>query len=296
MKMCRVLTAAIASLLTHAFAGVAGSAATSMNADHAQAWSPNIGWLNWRPDTTNGVQIGEYICSGFIYAANVGWINLGSGTPSNGIQYSNASAADFGVNHDRQGKLSGLAYGANIGWINFGTNGAPRLDLVTGRLSGFIYSANVGWISLGDSSFFLQVDSIAPGTDSDRDGIPDAWELTQSGNLSALSGTADADRDGQSDLEEYRADTNPISPDDQLRIVAFQVAPNQNAALLSWIARPTRHYFIESREDFSPDRAWTDSGLGFQVNAPQTHSATVTNNLNSAHSFYRIRAVVPLAR
>lgn len=271
-------------------------AAPSFNADHALAWSPNIGWLNWRPDPTSGVQVGEYICSGFIYAANVGWINLGSGAPTNGIQYSNASAADFGVNHDRQGNLSGLAYGANIGWINFETNGAPRLDLVTGRLSGFIYSANVGWISLGDSSFFLQVDSIAPGTDIDQDGIPDAWELAHAGNLTTLSAGADADSDGQLDVEEYRADTDPLSPTDQLRIVAFQMPLNQKTALLTWIAQPTRHYFIESRKDFGIDNTWTDSGLGFQVTAPQTLSATVTNRPDSAHNFYRIRAVVPLAR
>jgi hypothetical protein len=45
--------------------------------------------------TNNGAVIGDYVCSGYIYAANVGWINLGSGSPTNGIRYQNFSAAEL---------------------------------------------------------------------------------------------------------------------------------------------------------------------------------------------------------
>src|SRR4051812_21682493 len=40
----------------------------------------------------------DYICSGYIYGANVGWINVGNGNPANHVQYADNSAADFGVN------------------------------------------------------------------------------------------------------------------------------------------------------------------------------------------------------
>ena len=91
-----------------------------------------------------------------IYSANVGWISLGSGTPTNGLAYQNNSAADFGVNRDAAGNLRGYAYGANIGWINFETTGAPQMDLVTGNFSGSVWSANCGWISLSNATAYVQ--------------------------------------------------------------------------------------------------------------------------------------------
>ena len=79
---------------------------------------------------------------GTIYAANVGWINLGSGSPVNGIQYLNTSAADFGVNQDGLGNLRGYAWGANCGWINFESTGAPQVDLWTDNFHGSAWGAN----------------------------------------------------------------------------------------------------------------------------------------------------------
>src|SRR5262245_4201504 len=71
-------------------------AGTTINAANPYAFGANFGWINWRGDDANGAVIGEYVCSGSIYAANVGWIRLGSGAPANGIQYQNISANDFG--------------------------------------------------------------------------------------------------------------------------------------------------------------------------------------------------------
>src|SRR5512137_2804823 len=108
-----------------------------------------------------------------IWGANVGWINLGNGTPVNGIQYQNNAANDCGVNHDGLGNLRGLAWGANIGWVNFHALGAPKVDLQTGVLSGYLWGANVGWISLSNAFAHVQTDAIRPGVDSDGDGIAD---------------------------------------------------------------------------------------------------------------------------
>ena len=100
-------------------------------------------------DVANGAVIGAAVCSGSIYAANVGWISLGDGTPANGVRYGNNIATDCGVNHDGAGNLTGYAYGANIGWIN--ARGDVANGAVTGEFicSGYIYSANCGWIHLG---------------------------------------------------------------------------------------------------------------------------------------------------
>jgi len=51
-------------------------------------------------------------------------------------------------------------------------------------------------------------DPDTPNEDADNDGMPDAWETEHFGNLSR-NGTGDLDNDGVSDLNEYKAGTNP---------------------------------------------------------------------------------------
>lgn len=51
------------------------------------AYGANVGWIECRGDVANGAVVGEYVCSGNILAANVGWISLGNGSPANGIRY-----------------------------------------------------------------------------------------------------------------------------------------------------------------------------------------------------------------
>ncbi|HEX8076544.1 MAG TPA: hypothetical protein VF511_01920, partial [Chthoniobacterales bacterium] len=167
----------------------AAQAASTINASNANAYGANIGFVNWKPSAADGVSIGEFICSGYMYGANVGWINMGSGNPANHVQYSNSSATDFGVNYTidpaspGQANLRGFAYGANIGWINFENTGNPRVLFSNGRLRGFAWSANCGWINLDDLNVFVQTDTIAAGVDSDADGMADAFEFLYLGGL-----------------------------------------------------------------------------------------------------------------
>src|SRR6266702_4816696 len=90
--------------------GLQAYAATTINDVNSYVCGANLGWMDWRANTANGAVIGEYVCSGYIYAANVGWIHLGSGAPANGIRYQNNSPSDYGVNHDGLGNLRGCAY------------------------------------------------------------------------------------------------------------------------------------------------------------------------------------------
>jgi len=299
--MKHLLPLILAPVLAHAASNIDPAAANS------HAYGANIGWIKMRGDVTNGAVVGEFVCSGFIYSANCGWIHLGDGTPTNGVRYQNNSAADFGVNTDQyfangttfEAKLRGFAYGANIGWVNFEATGDPRVNLATGKLLGYAYGANVGWIALSESGVNVLATTLAPGADTDADTIPDNWELFFGGgtDLTKLSATGDRDGDGILDKDEYAADTNPFSPLDRLQITTI-VAPRQIGGVgpvvsdLTWTSKPSRKYSIEISPDlfaaFAP----------FVNNIVSDLGATTFERFNdpsTAKKFYRVRAKVPLA-
>jgi len=267
-------------------------AATTINGTNKFAYGANAGWMDWSGDASSGAVIGEFVCAGYIYSANVGWINLGSSAPTNGVQYQNNSATDYGVNHDGLGNLRGFAYGANIGWINFESIGAPRINLTTGKLSGAIYSANVGWISLSNVFALVQTDLIQPGADTDGDGIADAWERQKFSNLTTANDTNDFDGDGVSDQNEYLADTLPDDANSKLRITALNIATGGASPTLTWDSVLTRQYRIQKTHKLTAPN-WLDSGLGLIV--PTGLSSTRDfSHTNAAMQFYRVQAVRPL--
>jgi hypothetical protein len=287
--------------LTLAVAATSLGAATTISADDHFAYGANVGWMDCRGDVNNGAVIGEFVCSGFVWAANVGWISLGHGTPVNGMRYQNNSTADFGVNHDGAGNLAGYAWGANIGWITF-TNrtdsgspyDGPKVDLLTGQLSGLVWSANVGWISLSNLSASVRTLTLAAGTDSDGDGIPDAWELTHFANLAAASSSSDLDRDGFSDLSEYLADTDPNDPNSNLRITHYAASSGGSPADITWTSRSTRQYRVLKR-GLADTGSWLDVGLGL-LNADAGGSTSRSfADPPSDQSFYRIESLKPLS-
>jgi hypothetical protein len=274
---------------------------TTIDPGNKYAYGANIGWIDWRGDTNNGAVVGEYVCSGYIYAANVGWIQLGGGAPTNGIYYQNVSANDFGVNQDGFGNLRGLAYGANIGWINF-TNGTaagllafadqPRVDLKTGKFSGYVYSANCGWINLSNAFALVQTDTIAPGADTDADGLPDAWERLNFVSLAATPG-ADPDGDGMSNLQEYLAGTDPNSAGSNLRITAIAAAIPGTKVNLTWTSVSNRCYFVQEELNLTVP-GWFDSGLGTVFPDSGVTTTRLVSNTNAPVRFYRVQAFRPL--
>ena len=263
-------------------------AATTIDAANHYAYAANLGWLDWRGDTNNGAVIGEYVCSGCIYSANVGWIKLGSGTPTNGIYYQNASASDFGVNQDGFGNLRGYAYGANIGWLTFEGTGVPKVDLYSGNLSGSVWSANCGWISLSNAAALVQTDMIRQGALA-PDGLPSAWLLANFGTTN-VEASADPDHDGQSNGQEYLAGTNPNDANDYLRITSItRGTPTSTYTLLAWPGKMTRCYAIQRRTMLTPGDFWLEF---FTSTFPGATSIGFNQTANQ--QFYRVRAFRPL--
>lgn len=280
---------AIAALLP-----ATGRAATTINDPNKFSHAANLGWINWRDANggADGAVIGEFVCSGFLWAANVGWISLGDGTPENLIQYSNTSGTDFGVNHDGTGLLRGLAYGANIGWISFEATGNPRFDPATGNFSGYAWSANCGWINLGDGSFFVKTNTVTPGEDTDTDGIPDAWERQKVGNLVDLTAIGNRDGDGASDVAEYAADSHPDDPLDWLRITMFTRAGDASQVTATWTSKPTRRYRLEESDALT---SWTTTLTDIAPDVGTTTTRSTPLTPLDFRQFFRVQVFRPLA-
>lgn len=278
------------------------SADTTFGADEHHAWGANTGWFSFRHDRPvppAGVVFGESYLSGFAYSANLGWINLGSGSPSNGHTYSHTDT-DHGVNHDGAGNLSGFGWSANTGWINFGWASSsdpnrPQVSLISGTFSGYAWSGNIGWVNLGGERL-TTVTMTCP--DSDGDGIADHWEKSQFGNLTTADATSDQDKDGASDLAEYIAGTNPNEASSYMKVIAHHSTTGgpQVSVQLTFTTTPQRLYRIEHSSELShPTIPWEDSALG---TFPTTEAIT-TKNLafpsdTTRRQFFRVVPIRPL--
>jgi hypothetical protein len=107
-----------------------------------------------------------------------------------------------------------------------------------------------------------------------------------------MNASSDRDGDGASDLDEYRADTNPMDATDRLRITRFERQAGQ--ADLSWRSRPTRFYQIQTRAGLSPASPWMNSALGLQTPGTGNTTRRIVPLTAGTEGYFRIEAICPL--
>lgn len=92
--------------------------------------------------------------------------------------------------------------------------------------------------------------------DSDRDGLPDDWELAHNFDPhDALDALLDLDGDGANSLGEFLAGTDPDDPFSTFRLEALEPpSPTRSEAVITFQGVKGRAYALESR-DF-PDTTW----------------------------------------
>ncbi len=276
-------------------------AESTINDTHRWSWSSGAGWMNWRSSSTNGVVVSQYYLSGWIYSSTCGWIHTGDGQPTNGVQYTNASSEDYGVNHDGEGHLSGYAWCESTGWINFGwTNNthadAPRIDLGTGDMSGYAWGGSLGWISLTNMSAHVKTDKLDVGQIADN-GLPLAWQILMTGSTNILAGgDADYDGDGLTDYQEFIAGTHPTNSASKLNIAEIAILED-DLIRISWDMAGGRIYQVQTNANLLNTNgwgyvfpAWINSGTGGVYEADLEIPTTVTS------LYYRVRVALPLSQ
>ncbi len=102
-------------------------------------------------------------------------------------------------------------------WLLITTSGAKTYGAsfsVTGYVTDGAAVGARKWSSLGSAPFYRFDEAtgtvtVVTNPDSDNDGLTDAWEISNFGDLSH-NGSADTDSDGSTDAAEFTAGTNPI--------------------------------------------------------------------------------------
>lgn len=235
---------------------LAAAAQSTISIADRFTWAPNAGWIDFRPSAADGLVVNESTLSGRAWSPNLGWIYFGNGLQHH---YPNTTAGSYGVNLAPDGKLTGFAWSPNAGWINFEqSHGQPRIDLFTGQISGSAWCPNIGWIAIDVPQSGLRTTTITIA-DTDNDGMGDAWEAREFGNLTAAGATTNADGDPASDVEEYRAGTLPNNQTDWLQIISQSLDPSGQAVTVRFTTSPGRAYRFEFCDDMSIG-PWTAAG------------------------------------
>ena len=92
--------------------------------------------------------------------------------------------------------------------------------------------------------------AVESASDSDHDGLPDAWERRLFGSVTAASGGGDPDADGVDNRREFLAGTDPLDPASRLCILG--VEPQGGATIrLTFPTVPGHRYQVEAANDLA---------------------------------------------
>jgi Tol biopolymer transport system component len=124
-------------------------------------------------------------------------------------------------------------------------------------------------------------------SDSDNDGMSDSWEQTHF-NTTERDGTRDFDEDGQSDLAEYLAGTNPSDGQSVFEVLTITSASTGQVRLV-WRAEPGKWYRLEYKPDLQ-GAGWTALGEVVLASEPTAFAIDATA-AGSEKRFYRVALV-----
>ena len=169
-----------------------------------------------------------------------------------------------------------LAGWARAGTITYSYDGQDRL---TGETF-----ANTKTEYRYDAANNLSVYKVAQ--DADGDDMPDEWEQHFFGSLTNSTATTDSDHDGQSDLAEYIAGTDPQNSGSYLK--ATKAEPGKPGFKITWASETNRIYRLERTTNLMV----TSSFALLQEDIAGTPPLNEINDLTATNSwtyYYRIK-------
>jgi len=114
-----------------------------------------------------------------------------------------------------------------------------------------------------DAKLTLVRHALALDTDMDRDGLPDAWEISHFGTNTTQDAATDSDGDGVRDIEEFVAGTDPDGSNSYLAVTLAGAPTGELLVSLpglqatgAGLAAYDRYYALEARD------AWVDAIWG----------------------------------
>ncbi len=172
-------------------------------------------------------------------------------------------------------------------------------NYVSGETSGFLTLFNVQSNNAGTYRLIItNAANPSPGlsldpvtltvlADSDHDGLPDEWELAHGlDKNNPADAQFDSDGDGQTNLQEYLAGTDPQDPMSFLTMRGLSLARESGGAIIQFEARSNKTYTVQSRYSTTA-QAW--SKVADFVAYPTNRNLSITNGIKAARErYYRL--------
>ena len=179
------------------------------------------------------------------------------------LRFSQAMARDGGAFDPANFALSGPGLGTvsaqpdHVSLVATSTGPVYRLTWSSGGMNGLdaiLTAANATDARgnpLWSGSLLALVTQPGIEADTDNDGMGDEWEVANGLNPSDPSdANIDSDGDGATNVEEFKADTDPMDSNSNLRILVLEDPTGDlNSIRVVWPSSPNVQYTIESSND-----------------------------------------------
>ena len=206
-----------------------------------------------------------------------GQANLGAAQTSSGrVNLVNTTVAD--------GAVRAFVQTTSNSSINTAANDAGGAGFTTVNMRNQAQTQQVEVEISGNTTVVLGFDQgsdLTPPVDSDNDGMDDAWEISNFGNIDR-DGTGDFDSDGVTDLEEFIFLSDPKDASSGRTRVALEKI--QGAFEISFPTQAGRSYQVQVRNDLSSG-AWENTG---QPLTGDGTTKTVSDPTSLPRRFYRV--------
>jgi hypothetical protein len=180
-------------------------------------------------------------------------------------------------------RLAGSTTPLAVAWTTV-TNWQATVPLLLGTNQLTFVASDCATNVLATASITVTTTATGGGLDTDRDGMPDAWELANGLNPLVNDANLDQDGDGFSNLQEYLAGTDPSDPRSFLRL---DVTTGSGEVRLTFVAVAGRSYSVLYCDDLGSG-TWSKLTDAAAQGTNRTIEVRVSQPAPSPQRFFRL--------